>query len=123
MQLQFLCNEADRVLRKFQRADQLEAEYHRRTANEYLKNVLACRAWSLYCVYKQRKGIGGADLSALILTKYDTRQNCFEEAIKVETGGITHFGIVMRQNKIYILGGYEDGRFLKSVSILLKLLN
>lgn len=113
-QSQFL-RRAESIYDELQCTQLLNSELQRRALNNCMENILVCRARSLFCVFRMVEGIGGDDHSALILRKYNNALNCFEGTIEIETGDIFEPGILLRKNKILILGGLGGSCYLKSV--------
>lgn len=101
--------------KQFDCSDILFNELKRRAANQS-SNVGDRRCRSVFCLFTQHKGDQSAECSAIKIEKYNGVMNCFEEAAEISLGGRSDFEVVLQQNQVYVLAGY-DNVYLKSVSV------
>lgn len=113
LNFQILRTIAEPVYLKFHCSQTLNTEYDRR--GQHWRDVLVCRARSLYCVYKMVRGINGEHRNALKVHKYNVKSNCFDAVTIIEGAEVSGSGIILQNDKFYILGGY-DRDYLNSVS-------
>lgn len=71
----------------------------------------------IFCLFRQIRGLEGAEQSAIKIERYNNALNEFEEAGEIELGVRVYFGVTLHKNKVYILGGSINGVPRKSVSM------
>lgn len=111
--LQFLDDKAVAVYQKLNCFELLLAEYQRRASGQF-SPIGSRRGRSIYCFVHHQEEEG---CSVVKVEKYHSALNSWSKVAEIPLGFREHFRLILLENKLYVLGGVDDGSgTLNSVS-------
>lgn len=103
------------AFKKFDCFELLFAEHKKRILCGSL-NVGIRRRRSIFSICTQQKDVDGAEFSAVKIERFNSALHEFEGIREITLGNCRYFGVILHENKLYILGGTVNGVIQKSVS-------
>lgn len=112
---QFLTSTLEAAYNSCNCSEIIYTEYRRRV-NSRGSNVEKRRLRPIWGLFTRPKGFDSATYSAVEISKYNIASKRHEDIGEITLGKRTLFGVILHNEKIYILGGHRSGHWLNSVS-------